>query len=513
MAFGNEPAYMLLLTVAQVVYVPVILNGIINGEGRWAAFFPLFSVLACVSVIVLQVTAVSGWDYLLGAIYLLYTFMVALYGVIRFIRRGFVHLEEFAIDMGLIYLCIGGMWFFAHIANINTGFSPIITWLTAIHFHYTAVLLPIFAGFLGRFYKTRGYSMAAWIMILSPLILALGITYSVWIELFSVLLYIVGIYMLIFFSIKATFANILQKWLIIVSFSSLGVTILFSLFYAYGNFINKMLISIDTMLRFHGVLNSALFALIEVVGWMISIPPSRVIKRTFPVSNIRGKSMIGEKLVSGIREDGSPKGLVDNMSIFVPDIDVNKISPSIIDFYENTMNYRLFAKVKWKSWFKPFAILYKLLSSHFQQINLPLSDEQIEMTGKLVRVKKELDGRRSPRAWVRKVNEKVTFAALYSWHETNQQTYMNIALPLPWSSMIGILELKQIDNGLKLTSKKSSPAADSGIYLALGTFLLSLPIEETFHVVEESSDILTAHHQMWIFSVPFLSIYYHILKK
>ncbi|WP_077213527.1 YndJ family protein [Bacillus dakarensis] len=511
--YGQEPAYLLLLTVAQVVYIPIVLYSIIKEEKRWAAVFPLFSLIASVSVIVLHFTPETGWDYLWGTFYLLYTFMVALYGVSRFFRRGFVHLEEFAIDVALIYLSIGGMWFFAHITEIDTGFSPIITWLTAIHFHYSAFLLPVFVGFLGRLYKPRGYSMAAWMILLLPLILAVGITYSVWIELFSVLLYIAAIYMLIIFSSRAHLPSTLQKWLIVISFSSLGVTILFSLVYAYGNFINSMLVSIDTMLRFHGVLNSLIFALLGVAGWMISVPPYRIIKRTFPVSNIRGKRIIGEKLLSEITEDGLQKGLVDNMSIFTPDINVNSIAQSILDFYENTLNYRLFAEIKWRPWFKPFAAVYRIFSRRFQQINLPLSEKQIEMTGDIVTVKAEMDGRKSPRAWVRKANGEVIFAAIYSWHENNQQTYMNIALPLPWSSMIGVLELTQVEKGLQLTSKKRSAASDSGIYLAVGEFLLALPIEETFHIREEDDGSLIARHRMWFFSVPFLNIHYRILRK
>ena len=46
------------------------------------------------------------------------------------------------------------------------------------------------------------------------------------------------------------------------------------------------------------------------------------------------------------------------------------------------------------------------------------------------------------RVWMRKIGDDTAFVALYSTHEKNGRSYMNIALPLPFSSMIGILELK-----------------------------------------------------------------------
>ncbi|HZG71478.1 MAG TPA: hypothetical protein VEY51_08060, partial [Chondromyces sp.] len=161
----------------------------------------------------------------------------------------------------------------------------------------------------------------------------------------------------------------------------------------------------------------------------------------------------------------------------------------------------------------PFAIIYRLVSRYVQQINLPLSRKTMEMNGDLFAIKEEVDGRRSPRAWVRKRKGEVIFVALYSWHQTKEKTYMNIALPLPWSSMIGILELNQVGNGLELSSKKQRKHSDSGIYLAWNNRLLALPIEETFYIHQVEDGTLRAQHHMWIFSVPFLKINYVIHHK
>ncbi|MDN4492550.1 YndJ family protein [Ureibacillus aquaedulcis] len=514
--FAQDSPHLLMLTLAQVVYVPFTLQMIVKENDWFGRYYSYFSIPAYISVSLIHITNQSGWDYLLAAIYLLFTFIVAAYGIYRFLTRGFVHFEEFCIDIALFNLAIGGMWFFAHITDIDTGFSPIITWLTAIHFHYAAFLLPIFAGFLGRLYKPNFYPLAAGIILVSPIILAIGITFSVWIEWVSVVFYILGIYSFIFFSLRVRFSHRLQKWLILLSFGSLGVTILFSFLYAFGRLSNDFSISIDFMLRFHGFFNCVLFALLGVVGWSIVVPPPNTNNWTFPVSKIRGSLVIGEKLVYEIKDQqalGSYNGLVDEMEIYEPAINVNTLAPAVRDFYENTLDYRLYAEIKWKCWFKPLAAIYRLISSYTQQINLPLSGKRIEMTGGIIKVNKNLDGRSHPRAWVRKINNKVTFIALYSWHRTKERTYMNIALPLPWSSMIGILELNQIGKDLQLSSKKSRANLDTGIYLAWNKHLLTLPLEETFHVKETEDGRLYAQHNMWIFSIPFLKITYYIAHR
>lgn len=512
---GSSPWYFLLLTVAQLVFVPLTLRLIMKNDNGWIHKSYLYiGTLAFIAIVLLQMTNETTWDLFLAMIYFIFTLMVAGYGISRFLNRGFSHLEEFSIDMGLIYLAIGGAWFVAHESNMETGFSPIITWLTGIHFHYAAFLLPIFVGFLGRLYKPKLYKLVGSVILIAPFIVAVGITFSTWLELLSVIIYIFGIYSIILLSFKVPFQHYIQKWLIRISFSALGVTIIFSLLYALGNLTGLYSVSIDFMLRFHGIINSILFALIGIIGWSIHLPLSKMKRLVFPISRIRGKGVIGEKILTEKTDDriaSSYKGLVDNMNVFEPDINADTLSPTIIDFYENTNQYRLFAEIKWKSWFKPFAGIYRLISRNVLQINLPLSSQRVEMTGDIFSVNDEVDGRSGARAWVRKIKGEVAFIAFYASHQEQGRTYMNIALPLPWSSMIGILELNQCGEELRLTSKKQQTIdADSGIYLAINKYLLRLPLEEQFHVEEVEEGVLKARHSMWIFSIPFLKIDYSI---
>ncbi|WP_433957923.1 YndJ family protein [Cytobacillus horneckiae] len=509
-AIAKPNNFLLLLTAAQMLYIPILLLYIKKKEDWFSKYFPLFIIPALVSVLLLYFTQSQEMNIILAGIYLLYTMIVAFYGVTRFLKRGFIHFEEFMIDAGMVYLAIGGMWYFAHIVDIDTGFSPIITWLTSIHFHYSAFLLPVFAGLLGRVYKSEGYLYIGMIILFAPILLALGITFSVWIEILSVIFYLLGIYGVIILSIKAPFSNTLQKILIVTSFGSLGITILFSLLYALGQRWSDFSLSIPFMLQFHGFFNCIIFALIGVIGWALSLPLPADKDKGIPISAIRGKGIVGERIISSIEGDAVHKGLVDRISQYEPEVTAS-LPKAIADFYEHTLNYRLFAEVKWKLWFKPFAAIYRMFSKRMQQINLPLSAQRVEMNGDLISIAELRDGRPSPRAWIRKIDDDIAFVAIYSWHCKNNRTFMNIALPLPFSTMTGILEVKQVGSELELTSKPSSSESDAGIYLSWkSSHHFRLPLEELFQIRETGKGTLKATHQMWIFSLPFLTIEYEI---
>ncbi|WP_179107226.1 YndJ family protein [Sediminibacillus massiliensis] len=509
--FGEHAWHFLLLTAAQLIYVPFVLDLIMKENSKASRYLSFLSVPAMLAVFFLQITETTILDSVLAATYFLFTLLIAGLGIYRFTQRGFVHVEEAMIDIGLVYIMIGGGWFLAFETNIETGFSSIMTWLTAIHFHYAAFLLPVFTGFMGRLVKPRLYPVFCMLVAVTPIIVALGITYSVWIELLSVILYIIAIVWTITVAFQMQAPHKMHLILTRLSFLSLGFTILFSLAYAFGNLSGLYSITITFMLKFHGIVNAVLFALAGVIGWSLFLPQSRYKPKCFPVTNITGGLVIGEKILPEIKdEQGLHKGLVNDMRVFEPGIDTAKLSPMIRAFYEETDQFRLFAEVRWHTWFKPFSAVYRLISRKTNQINLPLSRNRVEMTGDILSIRSDRDGREGTRAWVRKVRDDVVFVALYAIHQTNGRTYMNIGLPLPWSAMIGILELHQMGSSLKLTSKRIAPNADSGIYLTRKKALFKLPIDEQFVVNEKGDTGLSAVHKMWIFGLPFLTIHYTI---
>lgn len=99
--------YYLILTTAQLVFVPIVLASI----GQSSKIVIWIAMLAYLSVILIQVTPDTHWHAFLAAVYLLYTILIAFKGFNRFLHRGFTHIEEILIDVAMVFLAIGGIWF------------------------------------------------------------------------------------------------------------------------------------------------------------------------------------------------------------------------------------------------------------------------------------------------------------------------------------------------------------------------------------------------------------------
>lgn len=77
--FASGPWYYLLLTVAQIIFVPLMLHMVIGDDERLLAkMLPLISVPALISVMLLQVTSSTAWDPVLAGLYFVFTAFVFL---------------------------------------------------------------------------------------------------------------------------------------------------------------------------------------------------------------------------------------------------------------------------------------------------------------------------------------------------------------------------------------------------------------------------------------------------
>lgn len=459
-------------------------------------------------------------QYFFAIIWFVYTGIVALFGINRLLERGRKPLEETAIDSAFIYLFLGGFWFFASVAKISImQFSSDIVLLTAAHFHYSAFLLPLSAGLIGRKREKRSkvYDAIMFIIVISPMTVAIGITYSRIFEFFAVFLYLCAIYGYGIYVWRTKFNAISAKILLIISSSMLMVTIMFSLIYSYGNLKQVMTITIAQMVWIHGVVNGVGVALPAFVGWMMEKSAPNYKYNGKPMSRLRGSVTIGEAFLHSrnLVDSKEYNGLVDKMNDFHSEaFDTAKIPLSIIRFYENTTAYKLQSHIKWTRWFRPFAFCYEKMSERVEQVHLGMGGKWETMHGSIIGVIDEKDGRENVIAWLRK-NEagKSIFLALYAMHTYKNDTYMNIALPLPYSNMTGILKLRNDNNELIITSKlRANGKGDEGIYLHTRFFTVRLPLAETFIIKEGNDQMLTAHHKMWIFGVKFLEIDYEIKR-
>lgn len=180
---GEAWAHALLL-FAALVLVPLVLELFVEPEnperdaGAFArihlAQLPAALLLAAACWVpagALAALLALPWAALLG--------WLAWLGITRLKRGGLRRgLDLLCADMALIFSVVGGVWTLLDRAGVQPlGFAPTIVALTAVHFHYAGLLLPLYAGLVQReFWFWRFSSQAAVGVVLGVPAVAVGIT-------------------------------------------------------------------------------------------------------------------------------------------------------------------------------------------------------------------------------------------------------------------------------------------------------------------------------------------------
>ncbi|MFV9833104.1 YndJ family protein [Bacillus stercoris] len=506
-----------LVLLSILFFVPGIFPFVFRQSQLRAAQFIEYGLIHCYPAaaffaVLALVTEIGGF----ALIWWIYTVFIALYAILRLWETKIHRIEETSVLFGLIYLAGGGFWFFAYADHLQImQFAPLIILLTAVHFHYSAFLIPIFNGLLGRTIRKHRmlYSWITWVILLSPLLIALGITYSKTLDVIAVGIYMAAIYLHGFLVFTAAFGTKTGAFLIRLSSAVLMITIAFSMIYSFGVFRQEVTLTINQMIWIHGFVNAFGVILPALIGWRIEDPKPFDAGRIKTFSHIFGKRKIGKDFLANIQAESNVQysGLVDDMgSLRSKDFSPEKLAPLILSFYEQTIEYNIKAKVTWNTWFRPLAIVYEWFSRRTGQIHLSTNPDWYRMFSEIKGVHSKKDGREKVRAWIRTNEKKETiFTALYSMYRSNGEGYMNISLPLPFSSMTGILKPYHHQEKLILTSRRrKSRAGDEGIYLQTRAGTYPLPLSETFLIEAAHDNKLTAVHHMWLFGIKFLTVHY-----
>lgn len=173
-----------LLLFAALVLVPLALEILADdedaawGAGRLTAAqrLQLPAALLLTSACLLPAGSVAG---LLALPWMGFTALLAWIGVAR-LRRGGVRrsLHGLCADVALLYALVGGIWTGLDRGGLSPlGFDAAIVALTAVHFHYAGLLLPLFAGLVQReLWRSRLAARAAIGVVLGVPAVAVGIT-------------------------------------------------------------------------------------------------------------------------------------------------------------------------------------------------------------------------------------------------------------------------------------------------------------------------------------------------
>ncbi len=541
-----------LLALALLVLVPLLLSLVATPDrfGRhpltFRAAIALHPIAAGAGVGSLLVPT-GATAALLAVPWLLFTGLVALFALARLLPRGLACAEETSLDAGLLYLPVGATWLALSRAGASpAGFSEPIVVLTAVHFHYAGFAAPILAGLAGRALlacepaaRSLFAVVAAGVVVGMPLVAA-GITASPRLEMAGVLVLATSLVLLaglVAFRIRPRTVGQAPRTLLLLSASSLALAMVFAAAYGAGELRGAPLVSLPTMVQFHGWANAVGFVLCGGLAWLRLRPPSLARPPGTPFSALASRGRVGPDFFHRMKAVASleraPRGLVDDLGEYRRgDFDPEEIHPAVRAFYEHTDAHGLLVSAQWRSGFRLAARLYKVLSSRLGQMNLPVSPERRSdlVESAILPIDDELDGRRNVRGWVRRYARSgdAVYVAAYANHSLGPQTYMNIAFPLPGGNVTSILRLEALGSGrapkgvLLTTLPAPSGLGDEGVYFANRILPLRLPIDETIRVwpreaaetpieAAGTGDVtVVARHDIWLFGIRLLTLDYAI---
>lgn len=182
-SFGELWGHAILMFAALVI-VPLALAALSRQIG-WAESSPIAMLAVCMQAPaawclawsllqpqgLIAAAACLPWLALMG--------LLALSGLIRIWNHHQRAASEVGIAAGLIYSAIGGVWTLCDRAGFRPlDFEPVIVILTAIHFHFAGLALPILIGFASRSQPGPVLRCLEWTVVLAVPAVAVGITCS-----------------------------------------------------------------------------------------------------------------------------------------------------------------------------------------------------------------------------------------------------------------------------------------------------------------------------------------------
>ncbi len=107
------------------------------------------------------------------------TGLIAGCGMMRFLSRSQHGLSELCLEAGLVYVVVGSMWLMLwRLGRWPLGYRDVIVLLTAVHFHYAGIVLPIITAWAARRNPGRLATAACVGVVAGIPLTAVGITSS-----------------------------------------------------------------------------------------------------------------------------------------------------------------------------------------------------------------------------------------------------------------------------------------------------------------------------------------------
>lgn len=207
--------------------------------------------------------------------------LLAAVGVRRIVRRGRRPLAFLCRDVGLIYAAVGAAWLMADRFGLRPlGFDEAIVLLTAVHFHFAGLVVPVLGGLaMVRFSTSRIAGLTGLAVILGVPAVAVGISASQLglnprVEVVAVLLMVSGGIGLAWLHLRLALRpgeTAVGRCLWGIAAVSLGAGMLLAALYGVRHFFHPWpWLHLPWMRAVHGSLNALGFGLCGVVGWWLA---------------------------------------------------------------------------------------------------------------------------------------------------------------------------------------------------------------------------------------------------
>ena len=218
------------------------------------------------------------------------------------------------------------------------------------------------------------------------------------------------------------------------------------------------------------------------------------------------------------------KGLLDSiLNLGLSETELKRLSPNVIDFYENTSNYDLLLKAKWNPFFKVFGIVVKsVFSKRIEQLNVPIENlkDASGLTNEIIKLVDTKTNEVKRTIWLRtfKSTGQVVYSGVYETCTLpNKQICIKAIFPLPNGNATVILTPSVGKNGELILDSSGQRIGDSGFYFLLrdskgqlwSKFIKSFKDKL---VVKSINDKISATQTLTLWNLKVLEFEYEIKK-
>jgi|GEM_PF-424513 hypothetical protein len=469
----------------------------------------------------------------LAAAWVVVTGVLATFALLRLRAHGVTPLSALLVDAAFAYAVVGAVALVLSRLGITFHFSAAIIHLTAIHYHYAGFVLPVVAGLTGRFVEDtypddslrRGTFRATGAIVLAGMVvIAIGITASPLVEVVSVAFFTVAVAVFAVLSLslvprilrddggvggEGTARVVLTSSLLAVASASVVATMAFAVGYGWSAYTGETVVSLATMIAWHGTVNAVGFAAAGLGAWFLLAPDSRARRVDAPFSRLRSRWRVGADYPGRTGVAGEcVAGEMDDFDAFArDDFDTTRVAPAVRAFYERTSEYRMGVTADWHRPFRTGAAVAAVVTSAVEQLNLPGPREH----GTVRVLENELfavaddsaggegaawseDRIEDARFWLRTDvdTDEAVFVAVYGSQGVDSSSGVddgdrdvNIAVPLPASTLSTVLRMDALaladrdDVGVTLTTRAPG---HPGLYLSVPSVDVRLPMHQRFRV-------------------------------